>query len=475
MKKSELFFSLTQVLVDWVMIIAAAFIAYELRHTGQVQELIQKEGLYNVSLTQYASLVVIGSIVVLLIFAFEGLYDIRATRKITEEFFKIIKGTTIALVFVTMGFFLQREWFSSRFIITAAWFFTIVFVIMAHVVLRAIQKHLLVTKGIGQHRVLMIGSGEKIKFFCRTIQLNPGLGYHIVKHVDFINIKRIKKIVNRFGVDEVIVNESEIPEDELKKLYDYCEIHDITYKVIPTSRQTAQFELRLFNGEPLIVLNHTPLDGWGKILKRVFDFIGALFLIVLASPLMLFSAILIKIEDPDGPIVFKNPRIGANGKEFNVFKFRYMTWKWCTSRDNPDWQKALEYEQELITTQSTRVGPIYKIHNDPRRMKVGRFLERLSFDELPQFFNVLRGEMSLVGPRPHQEREVKKYHEYHRRLLTISPGITGMAQVSGRSDLNFEDEYRLDVFYIENWSLWLDIIILLKTLPAIMSRRNNNT
>ena len=134
-----------------------------------------------------------------------------------------------------------------------------------------------------------------------------------------------------------------------------------------------------------------------------------------------------------------------------------------------------EFEKNLIAERNTRQGGVlYKIKDDPRRMKVGVVIERYSLDELPQFFNVLKGDMSLVGPRPHQEREVDRYAEYHRRLLTIKPGVTGMAQVSGRSDLAFEDEYRLDVFYIENWSLWMDVLICLKTAGALLKRRKNN-
>jgi lipopolysaccharide/colanic/teichoic acid biosynthesis glycosyltransferase len=150
-----------------------------------------------------------------------------------------------------------------------------------------------------------------------------------------------------------------------------------------------------------------------------------------------------------------------------------MQWQWCINKDNPNFEGALKYEQELIATSSVRKGPLYKIKNDPRKTRIGAFIERYSLDELPQFFNVLKGEMSLVGPRPHQQREVDKYSEYHRRLLTIKPGITGMAQVSGRSDLPFEDEYRLDVYYIENWSLWLDVILCLKTVSALLRRRKN--
>ncbi|PID99805.1 MAG: hypothetical protein CSA81_14485 [Acidobacteria bacterium] len=133
----------------------------------------------------------------------------------------------------------------------------------------------------------------------------------------------------------------------------------------------------------------------------------------------------------------------------------------------------MKFLDELIKKQSIKTGPLYKIKNDPRKTKVGVFLERFSIDELPQFFNVLKGNMSLVGPRPHQPIEVEKYEEHQRRVLTIKPGITGMAQVSGRSDLKFEDEVRLDIFYIENWSLWGDIKIILRTIPAMLKKRKN--
>ncbi len=231
--------------------------------------------------------------------------------------------------------------------------------------------------------------------------------------------------------------------------------------------------MKIFNGEPIIEFQHTPLDGWGKVLKRGFDIVAGFVLTLFLSPIMLLIAILIKIEDPDGPIIYTNERVGENGERIPVFKFRYMQWKWCINKDNPNFEQALEYEKQLIAERSVRGGPLYKIKDDPRKTRIGAIIERYSLDELPQFFNVLRGEMSLVGPRPHQKREVEKYSEYHRRLLTIKPGITGMAQVAGRSDLDFEDEYRLDVFYIENWSLWLDIILCFKTAGALIRRRKN--
>jgi exopolysaccharide biosynthesis polyprenyl glycosylphosphotransferase len=473
MKKSELFFSVVQVIVDFSLIVFAALLAYKLRNLGQVQTLIQKEGLYGIPFEQYRDLALVIAAIAVVVYALEGLYKTRATRKFWEEAYSVFKGTTIVVVLVMIGFFLQREWFSSRFIIVVAWGWAIFLVMFGRLFLRTAQKFLLVYRDIGIHRVLLIGSSEKMKYICRVMRAQKSMGYKIIDHIEYINISQIKKINKTDGIDEVIVHESAMPDDLLIKLHDYCMINNIAYKYIPSSRQTTRFEVVMFHGEPLIELQHTPLDGWGKIIKRLIDIIVATLFIIVTGPLMIVVTILIKLEDRHAPIVFKNMRIGADGREFHVYKFRYMKWKWCTTRKNPAWEEAMAYEKKLIKEQSMRTGPIYKIKNDPRKTWIGKYLERFSIDEFPQFFNVLRGEMSLVGPRPHQEREVEKYREYHRRLLTIKPGITGMAQISGRSDLDFEDEFRLDVYYIENWSILLDVKILLKTPFAVLRSRNN--
>ena len=145
----------------------------------------------------------------------------------------------------------------------------------------------------------------------------------------------------------------------------------------------------------------------------------------------------------------------------------------CTGAQNPEFKKALELENELIEKQSVRRGPLYKIKNDPRKTRVGRIIEAFSIDELPQLWNVFKGDMSLVGPRPHQPREVEKYETWQKRTLSVKPGITGLAQISGRSDLSFTDEARLDIYYIENWSLWMDIEILFKTFFVLLKKRKN--
>ena len=470
LKRSEIFFSGIQLPVDAAMLFLASVTAFWIRNVPEVLE--YRRVLYTFSFDEYLRVVAVVIPVFLAVFALEGLYATQVTRKPWEETVGVFKAIGIGLVLIIVTIFLKREWFSSRFIILAAWGLACVFVPSARYLLHSLQRYLVAKKGIGVHRVLLINGSRKTKFFERLFRENRTLGYKVVETIADANLRVIKEIRKKKGVDEIIVCDPSLPDDQQEKLIDYCSIHNIGYSYVPTSRETAKFALRTLGGEPIFSAVHTPIDGWNKIVKRAFDIVGSTFLIVLFSPVMLVAAIAIRL-DSKGPIIFKNERIGADGKKFLLYKFRYMQWEYCTGPQNPDWKAALERERELIAKISVRKGPLYKIKDDPRKTRVGRCIEKYSIDELPQLFNVFLGSMSLVGPRPHQAREVDKYREYHRRLLTIKPGITGMAQISGRSDLDFEDEYRLDVLYIEEWSLWLDVVICLKTIPAMLANRRN--
>ncbi|MFA9262135.1 MAG: sugar transferase [Undibacterium sp.] len=471
MKRSEIYFSAIQLPVDFIMIVLAAISAYFLRGMPLFQGYVSR--VFNLSFEDYFVFSLIVAPLFLISIAFEGLYTMRATRTFTKEAFGVLRAITYGLIILVLAVFLNREWFSSRFVILVSWAIAVVYVIVARFLIQRIQKWYLVNRGVGIHRVLLVGTNSKIEQLKNLFATRRDLGYVMVGEVETVSLHTIKEIREARGLDEIMVCDPSLTDDEQQKLLDYCQINNITLKYLPTTRETSRFTMSIFNGEPIIEFQHTPLDGWGKVLKRAFDMVGGFVLTLLFSPLMLMIALLIKLEDPDGPIIYTNERIGENGEKIPVFKFRYMQWKWCINKDNANFEAALEYEKQLIAERSVRQGPLYKIKDDPRKTKIGAFIERYSLDELPQFFNVLRGEMSLVGPRPHQKREVEKYSEYHRRLLTIKPGVTGMAQVSGRSDLDFEDEYRLDVFYIENWSLWLDIVICLKTAQALLRRRKN--
>lgn len=483
MKRSELFFSAIQVPVDFAMIVLAAVSAYAVRNIPEFIQFITSSDfifsdqsfqakLYNYPFDVYIKIVFFVVPIFVLIYALYGLYDIRVTRRFWKEAVSVFFATSIGLMVIIVTIFLKKEWFSSRFVILSAWMLAVFYVTIARYLIQLVQKWLLRSRGIGVHRVLLIGRNGKMNYLFQLFKKNTNLGYRVVDQVETGSLKTIKEIKQMRGIDEIILCEPSLTEDEQEKLIDYCAIHNITYKFIPTTRETSRFQIGVLDGEPIIEVKNTPLDGWGRILKRVFDIIFSFLAIILTSPVTIITAIAIKLESV-GPIIYKNERIGSDGKKFFVYKFRYMKWENCVTKDNPDLEKALEFEKNLINKQSVRKGPLYKIKRDPRKTRVGNFIEKFSIDELPQFFNVLFGNMSVVGPRPHQKREVEKYMEYHRRLLTIKPGVTGMAQVAGRSDLDFEDEYKMDLFYIENWSLWLDIQICLKTAGALFRKRRN--
>jgi exopolysaccharide biosynthesis polyprenyl glycosylphosphotransferase len=207
-------------------------------------------------------------------------------------------------------------------------------------------------------------------------------------------------------------------------------------------------------GIPMIGVKAISITGWKLITKRAIDFTIALVGLIVLSPLMLLIALAIKLDSP-GPVLFKQIRMGKGGRPFILYKFRSM-------------REGAEEEQQKLTDLNEAEGPIFKIRHDPRCTTVGRFLRRTSLDELPQLYNVLRGEMSLVGPRPPVPKEVECYEEWHKKRLEVSPGMTGLWQVSGRSELTFDEMALLDIYYIENWSAALDTEIFLRTIPRII-------
>jgi len=207
-------------------------------------------------------------------------------------------------------------------------------------------------------------------------------------------------------------------------------------------------------GIPLVGLKETSIPRAGRVLKRALDIILSLAGLIILAPFLIVVAILIRLDSP-GPALFTQRRVGEDGRLFNIYKFRSM-------------RMGAEEQQAQLQELNQASGPLFKIKADPRLTRMGRFLRRSSVDEFPQFFNVLRGEMSIVGPRPGLPPEVAKYEAWHRQRLEVPPGITGLWQVSGRSELSFDEMCMLDVYYIENWSLGLDLAIMLKTVPRVL-------
>jgi exopolysaccharide biosynthesis polyprenyl glycosylphosphotransferase len=256
----------------------------------------------------------------------------------------------------------------------------------------------------------------------------------------------------------VIFTDGALPSSSaFNRLARQLEAHDAQLVVVPglTDVSAARMNLRPVGGLPLVYVESPRALLAMRWSKRLFDVVGAAVALLLAAPVMAAIAIAIKIEDR-GPIVFKQQRVGLKGEPFGFYKFRSM---------------AVDAEQRLPQLQSELNGVLFKIRSDPRVTGVGKFIRRLSLDELPQLLNVLKGQMSLVGPRPALPREVAKYHEDVHRRLDVRPGLTGLWQVSGRSDLSWDDTVRLDLYYVDNWSLLQDLMILTRTVGAVLNSR----
>jgi hypothetical protein len=374
-KRSEIFFSAILIPIDLLMIVLAALSAYYLREVPEIQQFLPRT--FSLSFREFSSFMFSVGPLFVLFFAFEGLYAMRTTRTFARDIRQIIRATTLALVVIVIAVFLERDWFSSRFVIIVGWLFAITYVVIARFLIRRIQKYLLIKRGLGVHRVLLVGENPKMNSIRRMLTRDKSLGYRIVGQSPDASITRIRGIKEEKGIDEIIVGDPTLTDDEQLKLFDYCQINNIAYKFLPTAFQTPRFSVALFRGEPILEFHHTPLDGWGKVLKRIFDLVAGTILTLLFSPVMLLIALLIKLEDPSGPIVYKNERIGQNDTKFFAYKFRYMLWRYCITDANPDLKEALAYEKKLIEERNMRKGGVlYKIKNDPRKMRVGAFIER---------------------------------------------------------------------------------------------------
>lgn len=258
--------------------------------------------------------------------------------------------------------------------------------------------------------------------------------------------------------------------DELQAIFEKTRFHDTRFFHISEGffLEDVVYKPEMLQNIIALEYKHSKLDGRSLVLKRVFDLVGSFFGILLLSPVLLAVAIAIKL-DSKGPVIYKSKRVGTGGQLFTFLKFRTMYTHLSVGYGG---KEAEELYQKLINSDAnTRKGVLPKIKDDPRVTRVGKFLRKTSLDELPQLFSVFLGTMSLVGPRPHLENEVANYSPWQKRLLSIKPGITGYAQVFGRDSLSFDQEARLDLYYIQNWSLWLDMYVIVGTFGVIFKGR----
>ncbi|MCL5667242.1 MAG: sugar transferase [Patescibacteria group bacterium] len=473
MKKSELIFNLISIPVDAIMLLLAGIVSFYLRLQPDIVAKIPIK--FNLQINSFIVLSVKVIPVLLLIFALFGLYNLRGSRKFPEELGKIAAGISLGLLIIILMFFFNQDFnqniFPSRFIILAAWGLGILFVVCGRLVLKWIQI-LLFKKNVGLHKLVIINGQNSGTGVIEKVYKNKSYGYEVSEELVYGAgiLETLENLYRKNRIDELLQADSSLSDEINLKLVEFARNKGLQFSFVPNLFEVQRNAIETYNirGVPVISLKNTPLDGWGKVAKRVMDVLIASVCLIITSPLFLLIAIAIKL-DSKGKIIYTAMRGGCS-KDFKFYKFRSMYNHLCIGEEYGG-EEAEKVRMELWkkNDRGGLTSPFLKIKKDPRVTKVGRFLRKTKLDELPQFWNVLKGDMSMVGPRAHVLDEVERYRNRYRRMFSIKPGIFGMSQIAQSSwpDLPFEEEIKLNTYYIENWSVWLDIKILAKTFVIL--------
>lgn len=460
MKRSELLFNISLIPVDIISLTLAGLVSFyfRLQIAGRIPII------FSLDLNAYLRDLFFSIPVLLIIFALSGLYNLKATRKFSTEFFKVVTAISLSLLLVIITFFFNQKTFPSRLIILSAWALGILFVVFGRYVLRKIQVFYL-SRGFGLHKLVIIdGPGSEVALV-NEIRENKELGYKVTAILDDSDVlfAQLDELYVSGEIEEILQANPRLSQETNLLLVQFARNRGLNFNFVPNLFEVQRnvIETETVHGIPYISLKNTPLEGWGKVVKRIFDIIAAAICLIITSPLFLVISILIKLDSP-GRVLYAAPRVGSSG-DFTFYKFRTM-YSHLSVGASYGGDAAQKLREELKHS-SARPGPITKFKDDPRVTKIGKFLRRTKLDEIPQFLNVLKGEMSMVGPRAHLADEVQSYRETHRRIFTIKPGVFGLSQLAQISwpDLPFEEEMRQNTFYLENWSLWLDLEILAKS------------
>lgn len=461
MKKMDAVFGVVRVPMDALAVFAALTLSFRFRQAQMdlvpgVQLLEPASTLPD--FTYYLSTFVVPTMLLYLVLsAFNGLYTLKSTFSAWVEVGRILLTVLFWFTVIIAWYFLVlKQLFFSRILLIHSAMFVTLFVMLGRTALLLFQRSLL-TAGYGRVMTASVGSQTLAAIAYHTLTHDEHYSYmgHVEALTDLAEALRTQPI------DLVLHTDPHPTSEETIRLIEFCRSHHVGYGFLPPVLADVphQLEIEHLGLLPLMRLQPTPLDGWGSVFKRLFDIIISFALIMVLSPLFLLLGLLV-LMDSGWPIFYISKRIGQRGtKRVYTLKFRSMI-------KNADSQKA-----DLLQKNHRTDGPLFKIRDDPRVTRFGKFLRRLSLDELPQLFNVLVGQMSLVGPRPHLPDEVERYSLEERRVFAVKPGITGLAQVSGRSDLPFKEEVRLDLQYIEEWSMRMDLWVLWRTFMVVMSRR----
>jgi exopolysaccharide biosynthesis polyprenyl glycosylphosphotransferase len=476
---------------DVVLTIGSFVFAFYLRHHEAIIHSASGGGLiWSREFAPYAVLLPWVIPIRLILLRYYDLYRVRGEFSFVEDIARVFKATAIASLLIVATTFMYRGGVAYRAFSYSRGLFLLDFVLAlvsmgaVRMLLRAGQT-MVRRRGVNLIPTLIVGRGPEAALCIREMRARPELGYRVIGIVEngridpsatlrfegvpvIADLKGLPEAIRESGANEVIISDPNVPGEALfDVMIQTGRRRGVEFRIAPTLLNClpSKTEIDQVGSLPMVTLFRSPLSSAARLAKRVSDLIIAIVTLTILAPLWLLIALLIKL-DSKGPIFYRQERVGMDGRVFLFYKFRTMH---AGTDDAPH----REYQRMYIAGQpDSNLGdaerPAYKLRGDDRVTRLGRWLRKVSLDELPQLFNVLRGDMSIVGPRPPIPYEVESYQLWHRKRLDMKPGITGLWQVSGRNRLPFDEMVRMDLYYIENWSLLLDLKIVLQTLPVML-------
>lgn len=443
-------------LLDACLFAVAFWIAYELRSNEQMIQWFNMDEVSPFEKYVWLYLVLIPAAPMVL--EAQGFYNRPLFCSRLNTAWLLLKGCCIVSLGLVISLFIFKVDI-ARWVIV--WFGALSFILVfakEEFMLWILRSQ--VARSQYRRRFILIGTSEETSRMRTDLKAKSHDAIEVLGELD-LNIQPVQRLVemlHEYSVNGVIISAKRAFFDQVEAAIRACETEGVDAWLVADffKTQICRTSFDEFLDRPVLVFSSTPEASWQGVVKQLLDFVGALVMLILLSPLLLATALLIKLTSP-GPILFRQQRSGLNGHPFTIYKFRTMVTN----------AEQLKHELAAMNEMS---GPVFKVTNDPRITPIGKFLRKYSIDEFPQLLNVVRGEMSLVGPRPLPVDEVRRFNDLaHRRRLSVKPGLTCLWQISGRNQVkDFRDWVRLDLEYIDNWSIWLDLKILFRTVPVVL-------
>jgi exopolysaccharide biosynthesis polyprenyl glycosylphosphotransferase len=476
--RSARLYSLALIVGDFFVLLTAFMLAYVVRVGVSFLQLDTRPLVVNISALDFLNTALVLVPLWILIFAFLGLYSSRVYIKRLEEWGRLLIGSFIGILIVLgYSFVTDAPVFPARLVAVYAFIGSFVLLLVGREAMRLVRT-LLFRFGRGVSRVLIIGNSPATKDIAEQLSNTKRSGYQISaiagpkgivpEHfagVHYATVEQALAQLKNQHITTIIQTDLYDTSQRNQQILSAAQEGHLHYSFIPGEPEfySGKNSIDVFLGYPIISVNQTPLTGWGVIVKRIFDVVITSLILIVLSPILLLVVILQKIFNP-GPLFFVQRRLTRFSTSFDLIKFRSMGPQYGKGDAINDF-KAMGREDLVAEYKLNR-----KVKNDPRITGFGKFLRLTSIDELPQLFNVMRGDLSLVGPRPILPDEIKLYKGRASLLHSVKSGVTGLWQVSGRSNLSFEKRVELELYYAQNWSFWLDVRILLKTIPALLKK-----